>query len=95
MIQFSRILLESSSPTWNSSDLRFSRLKDYDLGLILLFKVGISSIKMVLIINLLTLIAFIGTAVANPETGSSFYYHRPLSTTFETDNQSIPMPHYN
>ena len=39
MLQFSRILLESASPTWQHLDLRFSRLKDNDLGLILLFKV--------------------------------------------------------
>ena len=39
--QFSRILLESSSPTWTASDLRFSRLKNNDQGLILLFKVSI------------------------------------------------------
>ncbi|XP_046446271.1 UHRF1-binding protein 1-like isoform X3 [Daphnia pulex] len=37
-LQFSRILLESASPTWQHGDLRFSRLKDTDLGLILLFK---------------------------------------------------------
>ncbi|KZS06933.1 UHRF1-binding protein 1 [Daphnia magna] len=37
-LQFSRILLESASPTWQHGDLRFSRLKDTDSGLILLFK---------------------------------------------------------
>jgi len=37
-LQFSRILLESSSPTWSPSDLRFTRLKDVETGFILLFK---------------------------------------------------------
>jgi hypothetical protein len=38
-LQLSRILLESCSPTWQPSELRFSRLKDTDQGFILLFKV--------------------------------------------------------
>ena len=67
-IQLSRILLESCTPNWQPADSRFSRLKDPELGFILVFKVS-STLSFTLMWKLI--VTQTGAAMADNAPGSS------------------------